>query len=913
MISIVTSPVYASSEKTPQYQTPSNRCNQIELVFIIDQSGSMPGGASHPEPNDPDDLRFYAPLHVIGAMGLDSVISRAKNSPLIPIDYHVALIDFGSISRIGMDWENIAPYDTDNWDTLRDRLEEDVSATSRGLYNENSQSYSNLGNTNFVSALKTAKELFEQGDPQVDDCPRRAIFLLTDGMPFLDVEQDDFTIDSHMEEVKEIVTQDLYNLGVNVWVTAVNDSDDNYWQGMEPYWLDILPEPGIRENGELEQPKAALAQTQDEIGDRFTKLFREITERDSKPPPIGPVEIGPFLQEVLITFFKIDPLEEHLDIKDADGKALTPARTDVEVELFGEDQPIETLRVKNPIPGTWVIDITVDRSDILLDLIPIPAFGQIIEPIDDLIQYIKGEVAFQIVDIEDNPLPDYSDTKYKLDVDADLQFGDQRIKLVFTSDPDQVYRASVIPISLEKHELSVRATSKRPIDYSTQNFEDFIVIESVIGKFNVRQVEVERLDNPLVESDSAGGCEIQRRDQITIYFQTQTADEKTPVILDLPVTWEAQLQGPNTASQVVIDGPDENGKYKAVMTVPESGVHQLSVSAVVTDLQGNTNNLYQDTSAFTFDAAPVDQIELIVTAPDVADQSWWQRLLSAFGLADDDPWHQTARTPLRKWNTTSLDISLINPITGMEVDPEKVLVSQSDIPIQVIITDKENNPVGEVIVEETAVAGRYQAKISGLEIDDYGVYIGLAPDVQAFCGYSLPGHIDETLKRTENPIIYAEYIILILLLILGLLILLRFLCRRRNAADGYLTILDSDGRPAGGWYRSLHGRNRWRLKNVPAITGISEIQVSSTESSCGRNPYPKGAINVTLVQMDLFGEDEGLIERIWGWLKKLFGQSGGPRKLLGESHKLSLNETRGLRSFPGFHIKFVKQENQIFN
>ena len=152
------------------FAAPST-CNELQLIFLVDQSGSMRGNASHPVANDPLNLRFVGPEHAVERLG----ILRYTQYPTMTVRF--ALVNFGTTAETGIDWTSITgASDADcaqQWATLKKVLAPGKWDTA------------DMGNTNFLAAFEKAGELFKRLPQQIGNCPTRAVIVLTDGRPQL--------------------------------------------------------------------------------------------------------------------------------------------------------------------------------------------------------------------------------------------------------------------------------------------------------------------------------------------------------------------------------------------------------------------------------------------------------------------------------------------------------------------------------------------------------------------------------------------------------------------------------------------------------------------------------------------------------------------------------------------------------
>lgn len=844
----LTAPAVAAEDVSP--------CDQVEIVFVVDQSGSMKGvPIDHPTPNDPNGLRFFAPLRVVRWMGGDYVGANGLRLPSRPvITYHVAVVEFGDNARVRLPWTTIAPADDQGWSDLDAQLSQALAP-----YDDS------LGNTNVLAGMETARDLFDQRSTVRDSCPRRAIMLLTDGMPYVRPAEGGtaFSVTAHMNAVTDVVTNDLARQGVGLWITAINDSDDNYWIRMEPLWRAMLPPD---EAGK--ESHAWLVNTEDEIGQRFAKLMVELANRTIEEVRIGPRCVPPYLQQIVLTFYKRDP-SEHLDVSDSVGP-LTVDRADVGVVVKGYDEPIESLTVNRPLPGRWEINTTAPRADVLIDEVTLPASGKLVRPSgDDALQYVQDELSLKLVDRQGQPLPSYSDPAFGLTVEASVRSNSQTDPVGFTDNGQGQRSGSYIPQDSGSHQLVITAKSStpqtkvpEPIDAACQ-WETTAVLDQVaVGDFTVTPVELVQVGQPSLVSATAGGCALQEGDQAQITYRWERSDTQQPVTISLPTVWEAIQRGPSTDQPVTVEGPDaSSGVFTATLTFGEAGKHGLTALASVRLPDGTLKEALDDQQSF--DVATVQKLRADVVVLEPADKPSWRRVLDVFGLTTNKPEQQIGRDPLWRLLPTELEVlvsldgqTAADPSTALQIDPDQR-------PVKLILANADGTEPREIPLTPTNLPGRYHATLSDVALGRYELRVEPITGLLAACGFSLPKSMQLSLERVENPLIYAELLLLVLLLLALALGLFRIWCRRRNSCRGWLAVVDADGKLVGNWYKDLSGRNSWRVRaDLPPICRIAEIRIRSTKRSCGRDPYGDNKIWVQVFPVSLADQPQAPLEQV---------------------------------------------------
>lgn len=801
--------------------SPADSCDQVEIVLLVDQSGSMGGKeagstTAHPRPNDPLKLRFYGPLFAARWLGNDFLVSQG-----IPgrsqVTFHMAVVNFGDNAEVALDWTTLAPKDQAGWKRLEDSIRPKL--VQERLFS------SNLGNTNFLEAFNEADKLFAQRDSQRGGCPRRAIVLMTDGEPSVD--EEGFTIGAHMDSVGELVKQDLPSPGYRLYITGINDPDKpGFWELVREKWETIS-----QDNEALAVRRTKLVFTPDEVADRFSQILFELKYEDEPPPrpTPGPYVVPPYLQELDFVFFKRNPESEHLDVSDGIGP-LTPSRTDVEVEIIGPDEPIETLRVRRPLPGIWTLETTADRADVLINAFKIPTAGILKSPLGaKALQFVRTSVEFQLVDSQGQPLPEYADPRYEIQITGTVRAAGRSWPISVRREAQQAFTTDFVPVEVGEHTLTVRGISQ---DSQGSVVE---VLNGDIGAFLVEPVRLAPQGAPLFISP-AEGCPLQVGDQAVLHYQAQSADGQ-PVVLSLPLEWETKLTTPIGGDKASIEGPDTQGVYTATVVFDTDGSYSLTTIATLKETDGTPRELLADEQAF--EVAPIRPLKSKVHLVEPVSRPFWWRLLTMVGLVSSAPDQQIARDPLGRWLSTEVQVLLVGQDGQTVVDPTiglRQTASFQKIPLVLIVTEAGGVNAKSVTLTETEESGRYRATIDGLELGEYELRVEPANDLVTGCGYGLPGSSQTRLNRVENPWIIVEWVVAGGVVVLVLLFFMRRWCSRRNSCKGYITVLDTNGLPVDGWFRNLRGQNRWRLHRIPARTGIQEILIRSTEGRCGRQP-----------------------------------------------------------------------------
>ena len=386
--------IFAQPDADPEY-------GGLDIVFLVDQSGSM-GGANYGyegEGTDPLDLRFDAIDYAIDALGQ----YRLSLAPDVPMQ--ISVINFGdqaSRDDISRGWIAIAETgDRSQWDALYTTLSQELSADA---FRERSSTDSDyLGNTNFLDAFLAASTMFGQLPDDSANPHLRVVILLTDGVPCVPA---DFTCGdvagqaNHMTELNTFVSAQFPDERYVSYVIAL-DAQNDFWPTWADEWQSITGDPS----------QAARAETNQQVGVRFYNIMIELVNRvrgteivDSQTlqPGDNTIFLPPYLSEARFSIFKSNTSPGVLQISRPDGREL--ALDSPELVIVNQDRPIEIWTVLDPMPGEWLITVgsTDDRIDVYLELVPVEVSANLVG--GPYIQFTDVDINFELTGSDGNPL-----------------------------------------------------------------------------------------------------------------------------------------------------------------------------------------------------------------------------------------------------------------------------------------------------------------------------------------------------------------------------------------------------------------------------------------------------------------------------------------------------------------------------
>ena len=345
IMGVILQPFVAASAVTYVSGTPASFCPEAQIVFLIDQSGSMSGKGGSSVANDPHYWRFEGVQ-----AALDLAASASQTWP--PQEgVQVSVINFGSRVEAVPQFlgREIVSQNEDEIEVLQDEISQQLSP------NTNPKLPVFLGNTNFVAAFQAAVDQLSRRPAGCPSPQRQAIVVLTDGAPWLDEDEapqywinGNFSTDAHMAALQEYVQKfyqgDIYVVGL--------DNARRFWHRMQPYWATIANNPA----------HVGAVASAGEMGTRVYEIMQEILQGIPKragitvQPACDPVEVSPFTAKITFRFFKTTA-GDHLTVRDPQRNVVAqdgqPVGGNSKVRVLGKNSYNEEVIIEQPEPGVW--------------------------------------------------------------------------------------------------------------------------------------------------------------------------------------------------------------------------------------------------------------------------------------------------------------------------------------------------------------------------------------------------------------------------------------------------------------------------------------------------------------------------------------------------------------------------------
>jgi len=451
-------------------------CNAVDLILIIDQSGSMSGTGSG-EQNDPDNFRIEAAQTMIYRLYMNTKFDCPRAV------HRVAIISFGRQAEVDVSLTEIG-YGTQREDI--DALIKQVQAKS-------------IGDTHPKLAISKAVDILESADPLGDLLRKRAVVLLTDGNPCVAQQgcvlgDYTFPLQRYMDELKQQINEGLPWYGpenprsVYFWVIALNAQRD-YLGTTGQDWKDVATGHG----GEL----ISLELNRQKIPGQLSDINRQIMGRTGEEILCDEwFYVDPYYRTALFSFHRADATivmkiikaGENEDLEVSGGVVLQgnriveqydpTAETGTGGGLIAEYDVIERSEfyvLKRPLPGRWMV--TSEPPDRCIEV------EKIFEPLTVRANVLSPTMDDRIPEFPDSPYHDtgYPHIRLRLEDEGEL----------VEQDPDFpiTVRAAITDVTGTIHELD--------FEYSDGIFESVEPVPAPVpGLYNVHLVGHTRHADP---------------------------------------------------------------------------------------------------------------------------------------------------------------------------------------------------------------------------------------------------------------------------------------------------------------------------------------------------------------------------------------------------------------------------------
>lgn len=306
----------------------------IDLIILLDQSGSMSGSAEY-RATDPTERRIQTGQYLIDYLAFDANSVHQRSN-------RVVVIGFGSPDKTHLLVPLASLEDPDSIRNAKDLIVAE-----------------NLGNTSFISALELVRRVFPAvTDTEIESGARqRLIVLITDGGPYdarAERTENPYTYADYFEELRGYYDANLSLF--TLYVIGIDDAN-RYWSQVESRWEDITG-----------TGHAVRVLSVEEMNREIIRLVCPFLNPD-KPADycrvsvLGYHFIQPYARSVSFSFFKYNPGaqislyrpdETFVNVDCHDASVWDTDVTNVACTETGEGNTRDEMyEISNPVPGCW--------------------------------------------------------------------------------------------------------------------------------------------------------------------------------------------------------------------------------------------------------------------------------------------------------------------------------------------------------------------------------------------------------------------------------------------------------------------------------------------------------------------------------------------------------------------------------
>ena len=329
IIILVTFSIISSALTQIPVSRIENPIKPIDVLVLIDQSGSM-------KFTDPKGERIQAVKFFIDYLKGD--YSKSMN-------HRIGVVNFGDRTPENPE-DEIIPLtylEPQNVQQIFSRLK-----------------VMNLGDTNFINALKKAKKQFEEAKEK-GQSRQPVVVIFTDGEPD---DKRHLSKDEYFREIEQFVKNNLKDW--LLYVIAI-DISDQYWPKDKKYWDEIAQKTfKISKADEVNLSKPFAQITTDLLNS--TKIVWNLI-----PPEGLSVEVEPYIENVFFSFYKENP-NVSISITDPNGNKVDEKYRSHKGELT------EVYSINEPAPGKYTIKIEKGRGKVEVGKSVIPVRVMLIRP-----------------------------------------------------------------------------------------------------------------------------------------------------------------------------------------------------------------------------------------------------------------------------------------------------------------------------------------------------------------------------------------------------------------------------------------------------------------------------------------------------------------------------------------------------
>ncbi len=740
----------------------------LDILFLVDQSGSMGGrpfgSATNEKPSDVLGLRFQAVQYAL------RTLSEYRKVVAPGFSFKMAVISFGDQSEVVLDWTEIDALQA-SWSTTEAHLLDQLSQDSFGKRNLNA--------TNFLSAYRAAQQLFEAlPSPGANQMRMRAIVTLTDGAPCVPAEFHDKSCANysdqynHMNQLIKLATDVFQPASYRLYVIGI-DNKNTYWSRLEPFWTKVVGANGI----------AQRVENSTQVGQVFLQILADLARvaqttsganrADSigQVIPIGNINtsimVPPYQESLRITVFKTQA-SPGISLVDASGTRVTEQLPNVKVS--GIDSPIEVWKINNPTPGMWTIVATqpITQLNVYRDLIYVPYKLEVGKA--DMLRYERALLTLTLLDTRGQPLPEYTDPRYRLASKVVMHTPSGSIETI-TLSPNRagIYTGEFTPSQAGDYVLDVEADTQNPDGSALKVIDQAATQRLTISDLN--------LD---VKTEPSGDMLLSQQMAITARLLDDKGNARTIDALSIVASISSgQGSAGQTGATTYTLVSDSSGAYTAGLTMDTIGQYQIAVRATTKDVAGNIQ-VVGEKYLPVFQVKPTQLVEWRISEPQPD---------STFYVTEGFPPLRPARLKIEV---------MVSDDKGQPMNLSQLAGGR--VPLLIQVSDSAGKDVAQdVRFSSGEQVGTYQAELAGLSPGPYRVQI--RADESARLGESTL--FDPRFKVQSVPVtavIHPGFVLTIAVIVLTIgvsvggssFLAVRHVRRRSHPATGRLDIVHED-------------------------------------------------------------------------------------------------------------------------
>ncbi len=672
---------------TLKSQASASPFTGIDVIFLVDQSGSM-GGPTYggdQVTNDPQGLRFQSMQYAMQWLG-DFAHFAAPQSTL-----RISVIGFGDPQHsIVVDWTELSPanFTTAQWQTQKNDLDLLLSAKHFG--------FRSFGFTQVEDAFRYARERFDNLPPLPSDQRNiRAIVVITDGAPC--AQSDCSIVANHRQltNIRDFANQVFPSPDYQFFLILIETEGDVIWKEYGNDWEAVLRE---RNNPSHVHRVAKANDTALEVLHLLKDLRDTISHTANTFPvcqtlaPDGTctINVPPYVRLMRINAFVTQPRTAKnalLTVTRADGS--TAAATDKDVFTTDSTPNIETWAFIKPAIGTWKVQIAdpfKNSTSIEVDLtyfqhqLVMPTGVQSYYqwqsvPIAPFL-YFPTDTGTEAVNVDKNFPIDVTATVTGPNVKLTLKLGENKDKRV----PDAQFGASFTPVLDGDYTVELvgqvpgvtnpdpQASGPfTPLDTRTALNRDLIKVKPAAVAVEMDPDLIAR-GGSWTETDPAAVC---------VIIQDPTSRQRVSNIDTLRT--EVVLKGPDGSEQnaALTPQPDmaQRCSFEGSIAPQATGKVEVFVRGYLPKPDGTPGEVEvfnQTKSAYTLDVKPLKLIKLGIERPVEIDPT-------SFILSDAPLWFpyqpMIVSVTARDANDVPVDIgTLTGPPASPNPEPLSVSV-----------------------------------------------------------------------------------------------------------------------------------------------------------------------------------------------------------------------------------------------